>query len=150
MYKCNNCRELFDTPNYISERVGECHGSPAYERWPICPNCGSEEFSVACDCEICGEAFTESELTEGICPDCFYAYRFNILKLYELLGDYADRRMLNPVFSIIPTEKIEELLLAYLKSLDEQTKLDCLAIIENNKYAVAEKLLQIFEEEKEC
>lgn len=71
MYKCTCCKAIFDEPGIRYEKVGECHGSPAYEPWAICPECGSDEFERVCDCEICLEPFLEAELdANGLCPEC--------------------------------------------------------------------------------
>lgn len=44
MYKCNECKELFDEPDSYRENVGEFWGQPAYQTFYICPYCGSDDF----------------------------------------------------------------------------------------------------------
>lgn len=44
MYKCENCECVFEDANTVTEYRGECHGSPAYETYSVCPFCGSTDF----------------------------------------------------------------------------------------------------------
>lgn len=46
MIRCNNCGSVFDDSEMdeIYDPIGEYHGSPAYERICICPNCHSDEL----------------------------------------------------------------------------------------------------------
>lgn len=45
-YKCYDCDEIFDEDDAgsRSECVGEFWGSPAYESYMVCPNCGSDDL----------------------------------------------------------------------------------------------------------
>lgn len=44
MYRCLRCNGKFDNSelSHIYSYRGECHGRPAYEREPCCPECGYE------------------------------------------------------------------------------------------------------------
>jgi DNA-directed RNA polymerase subunit RPC12/RpoP len=44
MLICNRCGAKFDQPEYRKERVGEAYGGPYYERYEVCPECGSEDL----------------------------------------------------------------------------------------------------------
>lgn len=43
MFKCIECGHIFEygEEEIIINYSGECHGSPAVERWAVCPICGS-------------------------------------------------------------------------------------------------------------
>ena len=50
-YICNHCDEVFDEDDRqpLSELVGEFWGSPAYDTYWVCPNCGSEDYEEYTD-----------------------------------------------------------------------------------------------------
>ena len=56
MYKCEECGNVFDEPKMVQECVGEFWGTPAYETWAVCPDCGSDEIEDYEDNEIDEEA----------------------------------------------------------------------------------------------
>lgn len=45
-FKCYTCGEVFENCDADSrtENVGEFWGTPAYETYPVCPYCGSDEL----------------------------------------------------------------------------------------------------------
>lgn len=43
-WRCNHCGERFDEPRREREYQGSCFGFPAWERWSVCPCCGSEDI----------------------------------------------------------------------------------------------------------
>lgn len=61
MFKCNDCKEMFDTPEIRSENMGEFWGTPAYERHGVCPICGSDDFDEMKKCPVSGEYMDSSE-----------------------------------------------------------------------------------------
>ena len=48
---CNSCRNLFDEDeiHWRREYVAEFWGMPAYDDFPYCPFCGSENFEEYCE-----------------------------------------------------------------------------------------------------
>lgn len=44
MIRCEDCGEVFETPDTYSECIGEFWGAPAYETFGCCPFCGSSEL----------------------------------------------------------------------------------------------------------
>lgn len=55
MYKCDDCGYEFKEPRQGQEYMGQCHGTPAYREYSICPSCGSEEYDCLDEqCEECG------------------------------------------------------------------------------------------------
>lgn len=61
MFKCNDCKEMFDTPEIRSENMGEFWGTPAYEQYGVCPICGSDDFDEMKKCPVSGEYMDSSE-----------------------------------------------------------------------------------------
>ena len=51
MYKCDDCREIFEEPDTIEQFTGEFWGMPAYEKWSCCPNCKSTDIEEYIDYE---------------------------------------------------------------------------------------------------
>jgi DNA-directed RNA polymerase subunit RPC12/RpoP len=70
-YECHNCGRRFEEPDIITET----HGleSPPYEKVAVCPYC-HVYFEEMYQCKICGEWFTDGELTSGVCDDCIYKF----------------------------------------------------------------------------
>lgn len=71
MYICIECGHEFEEGE---ERVryedrNECHGSPSYEKYRVCPECGGD-YDEAVRCEECDHYAPKSELESGLCPDC--------------------------------------------------------------------------------
>ena len=46
MMLCGDCGEIFDEEDAgcVHECVGEFWGSPAYQSYPVCPSCGSDNI----------------------------------------------------------------------------------------------------------
>lgn len=42
MFRCNDCGEEFDAPEYYIEYHGDA--SAPGERWAVCPRCGDTDF----------------------------------------------------------------------------------------------------------
>lgn len=72
MYYCRDCGCIFD--DHEAKIVEERHGfdfGPA-EIWKYCPNCNSDDFTEAKQCEHCGEWFAEEDLLGSVfCEGCF-------------------------------------------------------------------------------
>ena len=69
MYECFECERHFEEPDFIVETHGL--DSPPYEKIGVCPYCKSF-FREMYQCKICGEWFTDDELTMGVCDECIY------------------------------------------------------------------------------
>lgn len=71
MYICTECGHVFEEgeERVESDCLGECHGSPSYEKYRVCPECGGD-YDEAVRCEECGHYAPKSELESGLCPDC--------------------------------------------------------------------------------
>ena len=69
MYICLDCGHVFDEPDTWNEHHPYGEGY-ATEAWSGCPRCkgGYEE---AVECNVCGEYFSKSDLTDGICDRCY-------------------------------------------------------------------------------
>lgn len=69
MYKCVACGHLFEDGEQKTyrENMGECHGSPAYQEFSVCPICG-EDYEEVKPCKICGSY--EHETGEDFCDEC--------------------------------------------------------------------------------
>ena len=54
MYKCYDCGAVFSEPNTYREYMGEFWGTPAYDDFPCCPVCKSDEIEEVDDFESMG------------------------------------------------------------------------------------------------
>lgn len=77
MLKCSNCGNVFDEEDAkaFKESYGYFDGyGEYYQIQQACPRCSDLEVDEAYRCDICGEWFTENELSNAtgvtICPDC--------------------------------------------------------------------------------
>ena len=72
MYRCAECKGVFDTPNIEKELVGTCGLAPAYEEISVCPYCGSDDIERVSQCKITGEyiswgdSFSEDVIAETV------------------------------------------------------------------------------------
>lgn len=72
MFRCAECKGVFDTPSEEKENVGTCGLAPAYEKIPVCVYCGSDEIERVSQCEITGEyiswgdSFSEDVIAETV------------------------------------------------------------------------------------
>lgn len=69
MYRCLDCGHVFEEgeQKVYRENVGECHGTPAYQEFSVCPVCG-EDYEEVKPCKICGSY--EHETDEDFCDEC--------------------------------------------------------------------------------
>lgn len=78
MYYCNDCGEYFEESDNSFRYETEYHGElgseaehfPELVKYLVCPHCGSEEWSHADECELCGKPF---HAPSYYCPDCISA-----------------------------------------------------------------------------
>lgn len=64
IWKCEDCGTIFreDEMGYYEECVGEFWGAPAYERFCVCPKCGSDYIEEVEDSDV--EDYTIYEKAE--------------------------------------------------------------------------------------
>ncbi len=73
-YVCLECYHIFDEPKSWKEDRGEYFGSPCYEKFSGCPDCGGAYIEThRCDC--CGEYINTDTYVEigdeRYCENCF-------------------------------------------------------------------------------
>ena len=72
MYICLKCGETFDIEDMHKMPSFTVDGWTRYEYENSCPECGSEDFTEAEECEICGIMCDPETLHAGrICDDCY-------------------------------------------------------------------------------
>lgn len=76
MYICENCQQMFDSPNAVLDSDSEYWGANVHHYTSVCPNCGSDEFEEMDKCDVCGEWINPGE---ELCENC-----------RELIKDIAD------------------------------------------------------------
>lgn len=69
MYKCLECGCVFEQGEEKNWEEPYNLDYPPYEHFSGCPSCLGN-FEIARKCQICGEYFCESELTDGLCKEC--------------------------------------------------------------------------------
>jgi len=92
MYICHKCGAVFDEPNIRTER--EMHNEFLPEivwedlHFPICPECGGNDFDEAALCEYCGDVVRKTELIGGcVCEKCLeeiFHGRSDLVRAYIL------------------------------------------------------------------
>lgn len=68
MFICEDCENMFDTPDKKTEYHPYGNGY-AGEDWSACPFCGSTEIVEASKCERCGDYVLELD-EMGLCDWC--------------------------------------------------------------------------------
>lgn len=79
-YICDECERIFNEPRELKNMGGDI-GESLY----VCPYCGSQDYSEAVECAICGDILPEHETTECVCEKCLnhFASFKHALKLGE-------------------------------------------------------------------
>lgn len=70
MYICENCGYRFDEPMEYPLNRPRCGESYTTEYGSVCPRCHRTSYDKAECCDICGELFLATELTDGVCLGC--------------------------------------------------------------------------------
>ena len=83
MWYCNECGNYFDEPGTTRELMGEYFGSPAYETFGTCPECGSTDIEEAKVCPVCGEPHREDG---DFCVDCLRNLEYEFQSIKERYG----------------------------------------------------------------
>lgn len=63
---CIHCGHHFEEPSNRYNR----RWSDSDDCEPLCPNCGSEDFEEAEQCEKCGDWHIADKVVNGMCEDC--------------------------------------------------------------------------------
>lgn len=148
-YQCHECDRRFEEPDFITETHGL--DTPPYEKIAVCPYCKGY-FEEMHECKICGEYFTEDELTSGVCDDCIYEHDTDIELLYRL-GNEEDAKetvKLNGfIASVLTEEQINEIVIRELRIINRfnPSCVNGTEFIGSDKSWFAEKLLEIKGEE---
>lgn len=142
-YECHNCGRRFEKPDIITETHGLDIGP--YEKIGVCPYCKGF-FEEVFECKICGEWFTDSELTSGVCDDCVYEHDTDVELCYKF-GDAEEAReniSINGfIASIFTAEELEELAINELRKAKRLgATINCIEFIGSDKSWFAEQLIK--------
>ena len=141
-YKCNHCGREFEEPDVVTEPHGEKVG--------CCPYCHGW-FEEVYECKICGDFFTDDELTNGVCDECIYEHATDIDFCAKLGNDYQALEKINInglVASFFTEEQINTIMLNKLKELNEFAPLSFYEFIDSDKWWFADKLKEIRDAEE--
>jgi hypothetical protein len=141
-YQCHECDRRFEEPDIITETHGMTDGS--CEKHGVCPYCKGY-FEEMTQCRICGQYFTEDELSGGVCDDCIYQHDTDIELLYRL-GNEEDAKetvLLNGfIASVLTAELISEIVIRELRTLNYVGCINCTEFIGSDKSWFAEQLIK--------
>ena len=139
-YQCHECDRQFEEPDIITETHGMTDGS--CEKIGVCPYCKGY-FEEMQECKICGEWYTEDELTSGVCDECIYEHSTDI-ELCHKLGEEAEENIKINGFiaSVFTEEQINEILWNRIKEINRMVNISCYDFIDSDKSWFAEKLIE--------
>lgn len=139
-YQCHECDRQFEEPDIITETHGMTDGS--CEKIGVCPYCKGY-FEEMTQCRICGQYFTEDELSGGVCDECVYEHSTDI-ELCHRLGQEAEESIkLNGfIASVFTEEQINEILWNRIKEINRMVNISCYDFIDSDKSWFAEKLIK--------
>lgn len=141
-FQCHECDSLFDEPNFIEEKHG--FHTPPYERIAVCPYCKGY-FEQMYQCEICGEWFTDEELTMGVCDECIYQHDTDYELCYRLGNEEEAKETISIngfVASVFTEGQISEILMRELRNIKDITNISCIEFIGSDKSWFAEQLIK--------
>lgn len=141
-YECHNCGKRFEEPHIIEERHGL--DTPPYEKIAVCPYCKGY-FEEMQECKICGEYFTDDELSGGVCDECLYEHSTDIDFCYKLGAeeDAQENVKINGfIASYFSEEQINEILWNRIKEINRIVNISCYDFIDSDKSWFAEKLIE--------
>lgn len=143
MYKCETCGAVFESPDAVSERIGEYGGMPAYRDVCICPQCHCDEFEEARKCEICGEWKSEDEMECDVCYDCMDKHKYDFDYCENLCGDETEAVQINSLYaSLLTPRQIDVILRRELKQANEIQPLDCTEFIDSDRSWFADRMIE--------
>jgi hypothetical protein len=139
-YQCHECDRRFEEPDIITEKHGL--DTPPYEKIAVCPYCKGY-FEPMKECKICGEYFTEDELSGGVCDECIYEHSTDI-ELCHKLGEEAEEtiKINGFIASVFSEEQINEILWNRIKEINRIVNISCYDFIDSDKSWFAEKLIK--------
>jgi DNA-directed RNA polymerase subunit RPC12/RpoP len=141
-YQCHECDKRFEEPDFIVEK----HGleTPPYEKIAVCPYCKGY-FEAMYECKICGEWFTDEELTMGVCDECIYQHDTDIELLYKLGNEEEAKETVTLngfVASVLTEEQINEILIRELRTINYACYVNGTEFIGSDKSWFAEQLIK--------
>ena len=137
-YQCHECDRQFEEPDIITEAHGITDGS--CEKIGVCPYCKGY-FEEMAQCRICGEYFTEDELSGGVCDECVYEKATDIEFCYNL--ETEETIKINGfIASVFTEEQINEILWNRIKEINRMVNISCYDFIDSDKSWFAEKLIK--------
>lgn len=142
MYECFECERHFEEPDFIVEKHGL--DTPPYEKLAACPYCKSF-FREMYQCKICGEWFTDEELTMYVCDDCIYQHDTDIELLYKLGNEEEVKETVTLngfVASVLTEEQINEILIRELRTINYACYVNGTEFIGSDKSWFAEQLIK--------
>lgn len=146
-HQCHECDRRFEEPDIITETHGMTDGS--CEKIGVCPYCKGY-YEPMYQCKICGQYFTEDELSGGVCDECIYEHDTDIELLYRL-GNEEDAKetvKLNGfIASVLTEEQINEIVMRELRTINYAPYINGIEFIGSDKSWFAEKLLEIKEKQ---
>ena len=133
-YQCHNCLRDFEEPDIIEEPHGEKVG--------VCPYCKGY-FEEMTQCRICGQYFTDDELSGGVCDNCIYEHETDI-ELCHKLGEEAEEtiKINGLIASVFSEEQINEILWNRIKEINRIINVSCYDFIDSDKSWFAEQLIK--------
>lgn len=136
MYKCLDCGRIFEDSEFAEWT--EPHG----EKMIGCPNCRGD-YEEACKCELCGEIYFASELTEGVCDSCIDEYKYDHEMCFRVGSHGKHAVLLNSfIAEMCDDVLIEQVMLEYLKIHNLGKRIDCSKFILSDKNFFAENLIE--------
>ena len=141
-YKCDHCVREFEEPDIITEAHGITDGS--CEKIGVCPYCKGY-FEEMHKCEICGEYFTEDELSGGVCDECIYEKATDVEFCYKLGAEENAQESVKIngfVASYFSEEQINEILINRIREINRIVNVSCYDFIDSDKSWFAEKLIE--------
>ena len=140
MYECHRCGKHFEEPDIITETHGL--DSPPYEKVAVCPYCHGW-FEEMYQCKVCGQFFTDDELTMSVCDECIYEHEINA-ELCHKFGEEAEEsiKINGFIASVFSEEQINEILWNRIKEINRIVNVSCYAFIDRDKSWFAEQLIK--------
>jgi DNA-directed RNA polymerase subunit RPC12/RpoP len=133
IYLCDRCGKLFDQPDIVTEPHGEKVG--------VCPHCHGH-FEIMHQCKICGEYFTEDDLTDGVCDACIYNDA-TVERCIRYGADCEESVAINGfIASVLSADKINEILANEIMKANDIIPIDCSGFVDDDKSWWAEQLLK--------
>lgn len=136
MYKCVDCGRVFEEAEFLA--WVEPHG----ETMIGCPNCRGD-FEEAFKCELCGEVYSASELTEGVCDSCIDEYKHDHEMCFKVGERGKDAVLLNSfIATMFDADLIADVMFKHLKETMLGRKIDCSKFILTDKSFFSENLVE--------